>query len=455
MKKVILALTVIFIFFINFNVMAADNPVMVIDKKPNPVLTTSQFQVIGSINPKSLQDSNGNLVCPNVYVTWNSPQIGQQGSSSMRSYVATFEYNTKTDNRDTADIINQSITSTTLVCKYKFDGPSSDDYEFSIHYDKASDPSSSKTKLTDCLYYNQNKNSPYYNSSDNYLAFTIYNDGTVGGAVGFGVYSAYTVSYAGGNRTTCPPYVSASVGSTYKLTPSDTATDWKLGTGDIKDATTQKSGFVNYLAYNNSNAPKIIVQKSNNGYKFYLQSSSSGFFGSTSTNEIKVNGIDNYKAAFDSGNESSYPTWINLATDGKTYTMSDTKDPNAKTNYICQQKITATYNLGEETVQDTCEDIFGPEFLKFLDNNVIVIIRLGIPLLLILFTTFDFAKVVFIDDKEGIQKATKRFGKRIVAAILIYLVPAILIWLVKIIGADKVQECAEYFNSVATETETQ
>lgn len=105
-------------------------------------------------------------------------------------------------------------------------------------------------------------------------------------------------------------------------------------------------------------------------------------------------------------------------------------------------------------IYDTCEDILGSELLKFLDNNVITVIRLGIPLLLILFTTFDFAKVVFIDDKDGIQKATKRFGKRIVAAILVYLVPAILIFLVKIIGADKVEECAEYFNSVASEIDT-
>ena len=133
------------------------------------------------------------------------------------------------------------------------------------------------------------------------------------------------------------------------------------------------------------------------------------------------------------------------------YEFSNTKDDQyAKINYICQEKINSIYTPGEDP-EATCETLFGSDFLKFLNSNVITIVRLGIPLLLILFTTFDFAKVVFVDDKEGIQKAGKRFGKRIIAAILVYLIPAILIFLVRIIGADKVDECSEFLNNLETE----
>lgn len=436
-----LILIIIFIVFLSVkNVEALDNPRMVIDKKPNSMLSPSQFQVIGSINPTSLQDSNGNLTCPNVYITWNNPQMGQ-GMSSMRSYNATFELTTSTDSRAVAKITNQSINSTSLVCNYEFDGPSSDDYEFSIHYDKSSDSSNNKTKLKDCLYYNQNK------SSDDYLAFTIYTDGTVGNAVGFGSFSGYIVSYDGDNRTTCPTYINYSIGSTYKITPSNVATEWKLGDGSIKNATEQMGGFAYYLAYNNSNAPKIIVKKANGGYKFYTENSSSNVFLS-STKEITVNGIESYKSAFDSGNIKDYPTWINSIENenGETvgYEFSKTKNELSKVNYICQSKIFSNYSQDNSSPNETCETLFGSDFLKFLNNNVFTIVRIAIPLLLIAFTTFDFAKVVFIDDKDGIQNAVKKFGKRIVAAILIFLIPQILIWLAQIIGADKVNECAEW-----------
>ena len=70
---------------------------------------------------------------------------------------------------------------------------------------------------------------------------------------------------------------------------------------------------------------------------------------------------------------------------------------------------------------------------------------------MILFTSFDFAKVVFIDDKEGIQKAGKRFGKRVIVAVLIYLIPTILIFISNLIGADNIDECVKQLNQIVDE----
>ncbi len=284
------------------------------------------------------------------------------------------------------------------------------------------------------------------------VGFSILKDGSVAQIVPSGDLANTTFEYSGSALSSCPKYLKFKTstwgGDVITISKTDSASD--ADATYISNVTQSESeAFLYYLAYNGSSSSKIALVK--RGSSVYAEVRKTG---ETSGEVIEISNISTYLSDLTSKDVSKYPTWLNLATDGKTYTLSDKRDNNAKTNYICQQKIQASLDLGGSAVNDTCEDILGSELLKFLDNNVITVIRLGIPLLLILFTTFDFAKVVFIDDKDGIQKATKRFGKRIVAAILVYLVPAILIFLVKIIGADKVEECAEYFNSVASEIDT-
>ena len=116
--------------------------------------------------------------------------------------------------------------------------------------------------------------------------------------------------------------------------------------------------------------------------------------------------------------------------------------------YISLRKLYSVPN-SEEATLETCQDLFNPEFLEFLNNNIFKIIYIGVPIILILLTSFDFAKVVFVDDKEGIQKAGKRFGKRVVVAILIFLVPTIIIFISNIMGADQIDTCVQYFNDMS------
>ena len=108
-----------------------------------------------------------------------------------------------------------------------------------------------------------------------------------------------------------------------------------------------------------------------------------------------------------------------------------------------------TSSDSEEVTLETCQVLLSSEFLEFLNNNIFKIIYIGIPIILILLTSFDFAKVVFINDKEGIQKAGKRFGKRVVVAILIFLVPTIIIFISNMIGADQIDTCVQYFKDMS------
>ena len=117
--------------------------------------------------------------------------------------------------------------------------------------------------------------------------------------------------------------------------------------------------------------------------------------------------------------------------------------------YIYFEHLLKNPNGSETPFISTCQTIIGDGFLEFLNNNVLRIVYIGVPIILILLTSFDFAKVVFINDKEGIQKAGKRFGKRVVVAILIFLVPTIIIFISNMIGADQIDTCVQYFKDMS------
>ena len=112
--------------------------------------------------------------------------------------------------------------------------------------------------------------------------------------------------------------------------------------------------------------------------------------------------------------------------------------------YIISSSFNALKDLSLNQITATCEQLFGGGdggFMTFLKKNVFKIIYIAVPIILLVLTTVDFAKVVFNDDKDGIRNAWKRFGKRAIAAVLIYLTPTILIFIADVIGADDVNSC--------------
>lgn len=142
-------------------------------------------------------------------------------------------------------------------------------------------------------------------------------------------------------------------------------------------------------------------------------------------------------STFDKNNPPSY-----IIKNGSTYNfVQKIKDVKYDNAYILKSKLTELSQLSESDLKNNCEAIFGKTFINFLQDNIFKIIYIAVPIILLVLTTIDFAKVVFVNDKEGIKKAGSRFGKRLIASILIYLTPTILIFIVDIIGADEVNSC--------------
>ena len=74
-----------------------------------------------------------------------------------------------------------------------------------------------------------------------------------------------------------------------------------------------------------------------------------------------------------------------------------------------------------------CQQILGTELMHTLQNDVFNPIKIIAPVLLLVLTTVDFAKAIFVnEDKDGITKAKNNFVKRAVAALLVFFAPEIL-----------------------------
>lgn len=231
----------------------------------------------------------------------------------------------------------------------------------------------------------------------------------------------------------CPLYFSASCYASTKtcsVAPSSESGDWiYTGSGNNADGNNEDLITI-YIQYNSPSSPRINILNLN-GYIATLNA--------TSITISNMADVTNRIA------DAKYPTYIIKTEDG--YAFYDTKEEvNGKkieeiymnANYLIQ----IVNLLDQEEEYTTCEDLFGDSFLTFMDNYIFTVIRIGVAILLIVLTTFDFAKVVFVDDKEGIQKAFHNFKIRAIAAVLIFLTPTILIIIANLIGApDSVSDC--------------
>ena len=220
---------------------------------------------------------------------------------------------------------------------------------------------------------------------------------------------------------------------------------------------------------------KFVPYQHSNGTYIQVYSNNSGIIVQLNGNErIAVENISQYDSIYLNATIESYPKYLiysnnnyyfsnyksltdeeeavgfNYTADIKLHSKFLTNKNFASTDeiYVSLQKLFTSPD-SEEVTLEACQDLFNPEFLEFLNNNIFKIIYIGVPIILILLTSFDFAKVVFVDDKEGIQKAGKRFGKRVVVAILIFLVPTIIIFISNIMGADQIDTCVQYFNDMS------
>ena len=89
----------------------------------------------------------------------------------------------------------------------------------------------------------------------------------------------------------------------------------------------------------------------------------------------------------------------------------------------------------------SCTGVFGAEFLDVLQNHIYAPIKWLTPILLIILTSVDFAKVVFTGKKDDMTKVTNNFLKRAIAALIIFFAPDIVILIVDLVNQHSISSC--------------
>ena len=90
---------------------------------------------------------------------------------------------------------------------------------------------------------------------------------------------------------------------------------------------------------------------------------------------------------------------------------------------------------------ESCTDTFSPKFLDMLRNNVFKPVKIVAPILLLVFTSLDFAQAVFNDKKDGINKAMNNFLKRAVATLIVFFAPNIIELILSFINTRNMDAC--------------
>lgn len=93
--------------------------------------------------------------------------------------------------------------------------------------------------------------------------------------------------------------------------------------------------------------------------------------------------------------------------------------------------------FGEE-VDVSCEGILGEELISYI-NDLFDLIKIAVPIILIVLGCVDFGQAILSDDKDIMRKATSKFVKRCIVAIIIFFLPTLLTFLLNV------------FNSLTTE----
>ena len=83
---------------------------------------------------------------------------------------------------------------------------------------------------------------------------------------------------------------------------------------------------------------------------------------------------------------------------------------------------TMRVDSGGTSVNVTCDELFDSE-LKKLINDILKYPRYLVPALVIVYGTLDFFKAVIASKEDEMKKAQKTFIKRVIMAILVFLVP--------------------------------
>ena len=386
------------------------------------------FNKLPSINVEQIKNNDSSMMCPNVYL-YGLETTNPANGTKHRSY--------------TISLISEK------------DG-FSEDYTYNktltpLDISSVSKGETTKTSAFNCSYNIKDYKSTIFNFSG-IIGFDVDNDGNVSNIVADNMSSNLNLKYDGEKLKECPTYIKLKEVMNF----TDGYTSITVGTadsydgvynGDISSGEDNKNLDVNVLATYRKygeNKTYITIEKSAGNYNVNLNGGGSG--------AININNLNDYMSDIQSGNVSNLPKFIIKVKDTSEYmfvnSLKNEEGVNIQAEEIYIEASALGINgtgLSDEETFETCRQLFGDDFLNFLNDYVFKIIWIGVPILLIVLTSFDFARVVFVDDKEGIQNAFNRLWKRAIAAVLVFLTPYIIILIANIVDPNQttIQSCAK------------
>ena len=191
---------------------------------------------------------------------------------------------------------------------------------------------------------------------------------------------------------------------------------------------------ITYLSLNGSE--KIVIDVDKN---FEIQE-----INGQTKKKIDITNLGEYKSIFLGFDKNRYPKYITKSNNN--YTFSKTKKSGAKNFIVISEMYNLSASISDSKIS-SCDDLLGYQFVNLLKNNVFKIVYYAIPIILILTSSWEFVKLVFIDDKEGVPGALRRLIKRSYISVLIFLIPTILIFLTNLFGNEEVKSCISTFKT--------
>lgn len=189
------------------------------------------------------------------------------------------------------------------------------------------------------------------------------------------------------------------------------------------------------LEMNKGNGDNYWSVNSSNGFSFQIFSSSSISTKTKCPTNLYYKCNSSLKLCYvaDNTSRTSFPT---LATDinGNTSLKTNYNGGGGGTNVDISGNMGCTGILGDVNDKNS--------FLGFVSAYIFKPIRYIVPIVLIVLTSLDFAKAVFVgDEKDGINKAKDNFVKRAIAALIIFLAPMFVSLLLNVINDASISEC--------------
>lgn len=103
-------------------------------------------------------------------------------------------------------------------------------------------------------------------------------------------------------------------------------------------------------------------------------------------------------------------------------------------NVLANTQNTNNIVLLANEAEVKCDSLFSDEIKADLEN-ILKIMRIAAPLVVILFTTFEFISAMVSNDKEALNKAASKLVKRLALVVLLFFLPMILNLLLSFIDA--------------------